>query len=289
MAANFNTQDTPVTDQNRSTSGAISLLACQIDIPSTTSARARDDHLESVAPRVIEAAANADVQLIVLPELSSIDYSRESFRQLASLAETLNGPSANCWSNVAIKCNAHVIYSFPRKGKNGFYICAAVVDPSGNLLGHYDKMHLAQYGASMEKEYFQRGDHLFAFDIRGVRLAPIICYDIRFPELCRSLAIDYQVSAILHCGAYFRDESFHTWHDFVRTRAVENQLYFLSLNRAGKNYGQSLFCPPWIDNNLSATAFAPHDEDFKVIHIYPQEIERTRSEYSFLQDRLNHY
>lgn len=272
-----------------SASTSISVLACQIEIPATTTENARDRHLQEVASRVVEAARNINIQLIVLPELSSIDYSRKSFDQLNVLAEHLDGPSARCWGNVAIACNAHVVYSFPRKTENGYYICVAVVDPNGKLLGHYDKMHLAQYGASMEKEYFQRGNHLFTFDINGIRLAPIICYDIRFPELCRSLATEHNVTAILHCGAYYRDESFYTWHDFARTRALENQLYFLSLNRAGKHYGDSLFCPPWIDNTTHATTFDEHQEQFKVVCINMDQINATRAEYSFLRDRLGEY
>ncbi len=267
----------------------IRILACQIDIPATTSTGDRDHHLQSAATRVINAAKQTDIQLIVLPELSSIDYSRASFEQLESLAEPLYGPSAECWRTVAMECNSHVAYSFPRITENGYTICVAVVDPAGKIIGHYDKMHLAHYGASMEKDYFERGEHLFTFDINGIRLSPIICYDIRFPELSRSLAIEHDVSVILHCGAYYRDASFYTWHDFVRTRALENQLYFLSLNRAGKNYGQSLFCPPWIDNTVSPTTFEPHQEDFKVVCIDMNQISQTRHEYSFLQDRLDNY
>lgn len=278
-----------ITLNHNNAAADIRILACQIDIPLTTSTSERDHHLQSAATRVTKEAKQADVQLIVLPELSSIDYSRSSFDQLQSLAEPLQGPSNNCWSAVATECNSHVAYSFPRKGETGFYICVAVVDPKGKLIGYYDKMHLAQYGASMEKEYFERGDHLFTFDINGIRLAPIICYDIRFPELCRSLAVEHDVSVILHCGAYYRDVSFYTWHDFVRTRALENQLYFLSLNRAGVNYGQSLFCPPWIDNTVLPTNFEPHQEEFKVVRIDQSQIHQTREEYSFLRDRLDKY
>ena len=141
------------------------------------------------------------------------------------------------WRSVAMDHNTHVAYGFARRDQEQFYISSAMVGPDGSLIGYYDKIHLCQYGASMEKEYFTSGQHLFTFTINGIKCAPIICYDIRIPELSRTLIVDQGVDVLLHCGAYYRDESFATWHDFATTRALENQAYLLSLNRAGKYYG----------------------------------------------------
>jgi nitrilase len=274
----------------------INVLACQIEVPVTLTTAARDQHLQSMAARVGSALEqhrqsqpDNPVRLVVLPELSSIDYSRESFEQLQHLAEDLHGPSTDCWRKIATQHNAFIAYSFPRKSDKHYTISVAIIDPTGTVVGVYDKLHLAQYGASMEKEYFQRGENLLVFEIDGLRVAPIICYDIRFPELCRSLAVEHRVDLILHCGAYYRDESFYTWHDFVRTRALENQLHFLSLNRAGKHYGNSLYCPPWVDNEISATHFDEHREDFKTLLIDRTRIEQVREQYAFLHDRLDSY
>ena len=193
----------------------------------------RDAHLTTSAEKVMAQLELADtsVDLVVLPELSSIDYSREAFAQLSDIAEPLDGASFQTWREVAMQRGVYVSYSFARAGDGGPYICVAVVGPDGELVGYYDKLHLAQYGASMEKEYFNRGDHLFTFSINELKLSPIICYDIRIPELSRTLVIDHDVDVILHCGAYYRDESFHTWHPFAITRALENQVFFLSLHR----------------------------------------------------------
>ena len=156
-------------------------------------------------------------------------------------------------------------------------------------MGYYDKIHLAQYGASMEKEYFGRGAELFVFEVNGFRVAPIICYDIRIPELSRALAVDNGVEVILHSGAYFRDASFYSWHHFAVSRAIENQIYFLSLNRAGENYGRSTFCHPWMDENCPPVIFAEHDEQIMRVTLDRREIDHARERYSFLSDRLAHY
>lgn len=277
--------------QSPRTAQSLTLMACQISIPPMTTVTDRDAHLQKSATRVLSELDKAEmpVDLVVLPELSSIDYSRATFAHLDSLAEMSDGASFQTWRKVAIERGVHICYGFAREGDGGPYICMAVVNPDGDLLGTYDKLHLAQYGASMEKEYFSRGQGVFVFDVRGFRLAPIICYDIRIPELARTLAVDHAVDAILHCGAYYRDESFHTWHAFAITRAIENQVFFLSLNRAGDSYGNSLFCPPWQDEDIRPLEFARTEEDFRVITLDKATLEKTRADYTFLQDRLANY
>ncbi|MGB0926661.1 MAG: carbon-nitrogen hydrolase family protein [Pikeienuella sp.] len=270
----------------------LTLLACQIIVPAMTTTQARDTHLKTSVGKVLKQldAADDTVDLVVLPELSSIDYARDTFAALSEIAEPLDGPSFQAWREVAMERNLYITYGFARRDDQaGPYICTAVVGPDGTLVGHYDKLHLAQYGASMEKEYFTRGDHLFVFEINGFKLAPIICYDIRIPELSRVLTIEHQVDVILHCGAYYRDESFHTWHPFAIVRALENQVFLLSLNRAGDSYGGSLFCPPWQDEITHPTRFAATDEDFRVITLKHAEKHAARSQYTFLKDRLASY
>jgi predicted amidohydrolase len=269
----------------------LTLLACQIDIPAMTTAAERDAHLATSSDKVLAQLDGSEkiVDLVVLPELSSIDYSRETFAYLSDIAEPLDGASFQVWKKVATQRNVFVSYSFARAGDGGFFICVAVVGPDGELVGHYDKLHLAQYGASMEKEYFTRGNHLFIFEVKGFQLAPIICYDIRIPELSRTLVIDHNVDAILHCGAYFRDASFHTWHPFVIARALENQVFFLSLNRAGQTYGNSLFCLPWQDENTPLLQFDERDEDFQIITLDRETQRQARHDYTFLKDRLDDY
>jgi predicted amidohydrolase len=94
---------------------------------------------------------------------------------------------------------------------------------------------------------------------------------------------------ILHSGAYFRDASFATWHDFSTTRALENQVFFLSLNRAGQHYGNSRLCLPWMDETHLGVKFPEHAERLINLVIDPAEIAAARQAYSFLKDRLPSY
>lgn len=269
---------------------SLRILAGQIDIPKTRCAADRDAHLARTSAEIEAALRECPRDLVVLPELSSLEYSRQAFDMLYELAEPLDGMSFKVWGAVARRHGCHIAYGFARSdGEGNYFISIGVVDPDGQLVGHYDKIHLAQYGASMEKDYFTRGDHLFTFNVNGFCIAPIICYDIRIPEISRALVIDHGVDLILHCGAYYRDESFATWHDFAMTRAIENQIFFLSLNRAGENWGNSLFCRPWMDETRPAVAFPDHAPALRDIRVERAEIEAARRDYSFLQDRLPAY
>jgi hypothetical protein len=87
-----------------------------------------------------------------------------------------------------------------------------------------------------------------------VRLGLLICYDIRFPEVSRALALLEGCDVLLHPSAFPKDQTYASWPLFVVTRAIENQVYVLSLSRAGAHFGGSLLCPPW--PSLSPQALA---------------------------------
>ncbi len=267
---------------------SLNLLACQVAIPRTRTASERDLHVSRTALEVEQRLSRNPVDLVVLPELSSIDYSREAFDRLADIAEDLEGPSFRTWRNLARQYKVTIVFGIARSGSHGYHIAQLAVGPDGALIGYFDKIHIAQYGASMEKEYFQPANRLFVFEVNGVKVAPIICYDIRIPELTRALCVQHEVDLILHCGAYSRDPSFYSWHPFVVTRALENQVFILSLNRAGGNFGSSVFSPPWVDELQPERRFG-NDEEFRRFEVNLVEMAKTRQCIPFLSDRLPGY
>ena len=266
------------------------LLACQVAIPDVVRAGDRNRHVVSVCERISNSLAErGPVDLIVLPELCTMTYSREAFEMLDDLAEPLDGPSVTRFAELARAESAMLVFGIARRTDTGFRISQVILSETGKVVSCYDKMHLCQYGASCEKEFFERGEKLAVFGLKGWKVAPLICYDIRIPEMTRALVLEHHADLLLHCGAYFRDESFATWHSFVTTRAMENQTYLLSINRAGSDYGNSLFCPPWMDENHPAVAFAEHAEQFRIFDLDPDLPADTRSMYTFLKDRHAKY
>ena len=224
------------------------LLACQTQIPRT---RSRDDQmawLHRLGERLRMACDKSPPDLVVLPELSSLEYGEAAFSRLETLDDDLRGPVFDHFAALAESVGSTIAYGTARRCADGrHHISQVIVGPHGRLTGVYDKLHCAQFGASAEAPWFTPGDRLLVTDIAGWRVGVMICYDLRFPELAGRLARE-GVELILHPVAFTRDFSFATWHAFVTTRAMENQLYWLSLNRAGPDWGHSLLCPPLVDD-----------------------------------------
>jgi len=270
----------------------LKILACQIDIPPIVSTTDRAQHLKNTASKVNLWLKENPADILLLPELSTLDYSNQTFANLDELAEDDNGASFDTWAKVAGSNHCWVLYGYARRNhqQNGFSIATGIVSPQGTLYGVYEKMHLAHFGASEEKDYFSvSGKKLITFDCNGFTLSPIICYDIRFPELIRTLVLKHKVDCILHTGAYARDASFASWHAFAKTRAMESQVYFVSLNRAGANFGQSVFMPPWVDAEHPSVQFEDTAEHCQLLTLRQEAIDRARQQFQFLGDRLPNY
>ncbi|RKE03241.1 carbon-nitrogen hydrolase family protein [Marinifilum flexuosum] len=263
----------------------IKFAAIQISNCDTKSIEERDANLLHAQKIIDELEA---VDLIVLPELFTSGYSRKTFEQLGELAEDVNGKSFQFFSDIAQKRNCYICYGFPRKREDGFFISQALVNPKGELEAIYSKQHMAQFGNSMEKEYFLKGEDTISFNINGVKIGIIICYDMRFPELTRTLALDHEIDFLIHPVAFYKDNSFPSWHHFVITRALENQIYMLSLNRAGEEYGNSIFCPPWMDYNTSPSILKEQEEAM-IGEVDTNVIDTVRDEYQFRNDRKKNY
>jgi len=266
------------------------ILACQINIPGLTGPAERDQHVRRIADLISEQNdAGGGADLVLLPELATIDYSKAAFDNLKELAEGLDGQSVSVFGAVAKTTGAFICFGMPRQGDNGcLHISQVVMDPNGQIVGYYDKMHVAQFGASIEKPYFKPGRHLLIFDVAGVRVAPIICYDHRFPELTSTLCRDHGVDLILHPVAFYRDASFHSWHQFSITRAVENQIHLMSLNRAGDMYGGSLFSPPWLEGDHQPVIFGT-EESCRILEVDMAYTRDIRAQYPIRADRIDNY
>jgi predicted amidohydrolase len=133
----------------------------------------------------IEAAARDGAEVVVLPEMSS-GYVLDA-AALAPVAEVGDdGALLTAWRAVAREHGVIVVGGFAEKVGRRLFNTAAVIDRRGAVVGRYRKLHL--FGA--EHQVFTPGDcGLPVFDLDGVRLGVLICYDLRFPEALRILAL----------------------------------------------------------------------------------------------------
>lgn len=264
------------------------ILVAQIHIPAIDTREKQQAHIKNLIERLSKQLMSQPADLIVLPELSTMEYSKENFQQISQFSEPLEGEFYRLFAEFCQQHNVAICYGTPRQDGVDTFISQVTIGRSGEYLTHYDKVHTAEYGDSHEFKYFKRGDHLSVFEIDGIRAGVIICYDMRFPELTRRLCTELDVDVILHPVAFSKDLSYYSWQQFVTTRALENQVYFLSVNRSGSRYGQSILCPPWVDDTAPPTVLG-EDEEFYLFEIDPKVISHARAKLPFRKDVLKDY
>lgn len=136
---------------------------------------------------IIADAAAQGARLVVLPELAATGYVMNA-GALWQVAESIGsrGPCLEQWSRSARENSVTVVGGFAERDGDRLYNSAAMVSPTGDIVGVYRKLHL--FGG--EKQVFSPGDNgLPVVEIDSIRLGVLICYDLRFPEAMRILAL----------------------------------------------------------------------------------------------------
>ena len=172
---------------------------------------------------VIEVLKEA-TDLIVLPEMFTTGFSMDA----PALAETMDGDSVRWMREMAASSNAAVCGSLIIAENRQFYnrfICAS---PAGDLLC-YDKRHL--FRLADEQSHYSPGEALNTFDLKGWRICPMVCYDLRFPVWSRNRD-SYD---LLLYVANWPDRRHHAWETLLRARAIENLSYVAGVNRTGRD------------------------------------------------------
>ena len=113
------------------------------------------------------------------------------------------------------------------KGRN----VAAIINPGGQVAVQYEKIHPFSFGR--EAEHYNGGDHLAVCDTGALQVAPLICYDLRFPELWRLAAT--AGAAVFTIGASWPDARQSHWTQLAIARAIENQAFVVACNRVGRD------------------------------------------------------
>lgn len=180
------------------------------------------------AENLIRQAVNGKPDVIVLPETWNTGFfPREN---LAALADEDGKAVTARIGSLAKQYGVNIVAGSVANRKNGgVYNSAYVFDRSGRIVAEYDKTHL--FSPSGEHEFFQKGDHLCRFTLDGVSCGLIICYDIRFPELTRSLTV--QGVDLLFVVAQWPNVRTAHLLALSKARAIENQMFLVCCNSCG--------------------------------------------------------
>ena len=196
------------------------------------------------AEQLIRQAAKEQPDVIVLPETWNTGFFPENVAELADrdgqkTKAVIGGLAKELSVNIVAGSVANV-----REGK--VYNTSFVFDREGACIASYDKTHL--FTPMGEDAYFTPGDHLCRFTLDGLRCAVVICYDIRFPELIRSLAVEGL--DMLFVVSQWPDVRIAHLETLTQARAIENQIFVVCCNSCGragvtKYGGHSAVIDPW--------------------------------------------
>ena len=175
--------------------------------------------------RGLALAASVDADLVVLPELWSSGYVFSSHAEVASLAEDARtGATARALAATARRERRHYVAGFPEVHRGRFFNSALLVGPSG-VRAVYRKLHLFE----REREWFSPGDLPLAVQrVGAATIGLMICFDWRFPEVARVLAL-MGADLLVHPSNLV----FPNAQEAMRTRAIENRVFTLTANRTG--------------------------------------------------------
>jgi deaminated glutathione amidase len=233
-------------------------LACVMRVAAvqTTAGSDRGQNLRAASDLVCRAA-DEGAELVVLPELFSVAGTPEHIRRHA---EDLAGPTLTWAVDLAARLRVHLLAgSFPERARHGdVYNTSCLVGPSGTLDATYRKVHLfdVRIGDTevRESQTFAAGSELCVIPIAAsgqVVLGLSICYDVRFPELFRVLALR-GATVLAVPSAFTAATGPPHWELLLRTRAVDNQCFVIGAGQVGRLppgmpacHGHSMVVDPW--------------------------------------------
>jgi omega-amidase len=228
------------------------------------------------ARRLLDAAPPNAGSLVVLPEMFSTGFSMN----VAGIQEGSKRLAEGFLETLAREYDCTVLGGVVNLGPDGRgRNQALVVSPQGKEIVRYDKIHPFKE----EGDHYTPGRSVQLFDWNGVKVAPFVCYDLRFPEIFRAAA--KQGAQMIVVIASWPSYRAHHWTTLLQARAIENLAYVVGVNRCGKDPnhpypGRSMIVDP--QGNVLANAGA--EEGLVTASIEPTVVDTWRREFPALRD-----
>lgn len=248
-----------------------------------------EENLVKMSETISKIASQQRVDLIVFPELITSGY--ELGVRFTELAQRVPGPTINLIAQRANEYGVFIAFGMVTKEKveSVLYNSAVLVGPDGELLDTYNKIHLR----GEERMAFREGFKLPMIPTEIGNIGLMIGYDLAFPEVSRSLALDG--ADIICVMANWEAAQIDEWKTYVRARAYENSVFIAAANRIGEDVtlnfgGESMVVGPRgqihasLANDTDPESGAPL-EGFAVARVDLDEVRKYREEFQFIQNR----
>jgi deaminated glutathione amidase len=249
----------------------------------------KDRNLE-VAERLVRAAAADGADLVALPEKWNVLGAPDA---LLAGAEPLDGPTIGATRSWARELGVNLVAGSVVErveGRDRLSNTSVLIDADGEIEAVYRKIHMFDVDvggvAYRESEHEEPGTEIVIGDAGDVQVGLTVCYDVRFPELYRILAV--RGARVVTVPAAF---TLHTgkdhWELLLRARAVENQVFVIAPGQIGEapphyhSYGRSMIVDPW----GLVLAMAPDEECFVAAELDFELQDRVRSTLPSLANR----
>ena len=189
-------------------------------------------NFDRAAALIRRAARESAPDVIVLPETWNTGFMPAG--DLAGASDEDAKAVRARFSPLARELNVNIVAGSVSNKRGGhIYNTACVFDRAGACLAEYDKTH--PFTPMGEHEVYTPGDHLVTFTLDGVRCGLLICYELRFSELWRTLAL--RGAEVIFLPAQWTAARQYHWETLTAARVIENQLFVVSCNACGERDG----------------------------------------------------
>ena len=233
-----------------------------------------DKNLQNIALRLSGIREKTD--LIILPEMFNTGFTMNA----EEMGEAMDGKTMQWMQKIAGLYNCVVTGSLIITEKGKHYNRLIWMRPDGTHK-HYDKRHL--FGLGKEDNTYTAGKKKLIVELKGWKICPVICYDLRFPVWLRNVNQTYDL--LLVVANWPERRSLH-WRTLIPARAVENQCYVIGVNRVGHD-GNEIYHSgdsTCIDPNGNVVYYKRDDEDVYTFSILADEVALARRAFPFLKD-----
>jgi predicted amidohydrolase len=248
-----------------------------------------EENLVKMSEMISTIASQQKVDLIVFPEL--VTSGNELGLRFTEIAQRVPGPTINLLAQRANDYGIFIAFGMATKEKveSVLYNSAVLVGPDGELVDVYNKIHLR----GEERMAFREGHKLPVAETEIGNIGLMIGYDLAYPEVARSLALER--AEIVVVVANWEASDIDEWKTYARSRAYENSVYIVAANRVGEDVtlnfgGESMVIGPRgeiyasLADETDETTGAPK-EGYAIARIDLDDVRRNREEYQFIQTR----
>jgi omega-amidase len=176
------------------------------------------------------SAAEGTKEIVLLPEMFSTGFTMNP----SALAEGMDGATVSCMKEMARKHRCILAGSLIIEEDGKYYNRIIWMQPDGKF-SFYNKRHL--FGYAGEVDHYTAGDKKLVVSVKGWKIMPMVCYDLRFPIWSRNAIMEEGPALydVLVYVANWPEKRSLAWRTLLQARAIENMSYVVGVNRMGKD------------------------------------------------------